>query len=106
MTIEHEGTCRVLRLRGELDTAVAEQFKGRTSRDALSVDVIDAADVSFISSTALAVLARCSEVSLAAGRRPVLRASSPALERILQLSGLQDDFLRPPATPSCAETPG
>ncbi|GAB3324639.1 hypothetical protein GCM10027451_49080 [Geodermatophilus aquaeductus] len=85
ITIEREGDHRVLCLRGELDTAVA---------------------VSFMSSTALAVLARCTEASLAAGRRPVLRASSPPVDRILQLSGLQDAFGRPPTRPGHAETRG
>jgi anti-anti-sigma factor len=106
ITIDREGDQRVLCLRGELDTAVAERFKDHQGRDPMIVDVIDAGAVSFISSTALALLVRCAEASLAAGRRPVLRASSPSVERILQLSGLSGTLARPPTTPGRAETPG
>jgi anti-anti-sigma factor len=105
ITIEDEGDRRVLLMRGELDTAVAVRFKDDQGRGSLLVDEIDAAAVSFISSTALAVLARCTEASLAAGRRPVLRASSPIAERILKLSGLQDALARPPTTSGRPETP-
>jgi anti-anti-sigma factor len=106
ISIEHEGDGRVLCLRGEVDTAVAERFKNHQGRDPLVVDAIDADAVSFISSTAIAVLVRCSEASLAAGRRPVLRASSPAVERILRISGLQRVIARPPTTPGPAQTLG
>ena len=106
ITLERQGDHRVLCLRGELDTAVAERFKTHQGREPMVIDVIDAAAVSFMSSTALAVLARCAEASLAVGRRPVLRASSPAVDRILQLSGLQDAFASPPTTPGRAETRG
>ena len=104
ITLERQGDHRVLCLRGELDTAVAERFKTHQGREPMVIDVIDAAAVSFMSSTALAVLARCAEASLAVGRRPVLLASSPAVDRILQLSGLQDAFASPPTTPGRAET--
>jgi anti-anti-sigma factor len=106
ITVEHEGDCRVLRLRGEVDTAVAERFKHDQGRGPIVVDAIDAAAVSFVSSTALAVLVRCAEASLTAGRRPVLRASSPALDHLLRIAGLQGTIARPPATPGGAETPG
>jgi anti-anti-sigma factor len=106
ITIEREGDCRVLCLRGEVDTAVAERFKDDQGRGPMVVDAIDAAAVSFVSSTALAVLVRCAEASLAAGRRPVLRASSPALDRLLRVTGLQGTIARPPTTPGRAETPG
>jgi anti-anti-sigma factor len=106
ITVEPEGDQRVLCLRGDLDTAVAEQFKDRRGREPVVVDVIDAGAVSFISSTALALLVRCTEASLAAGRRPVLRASSPAVERILRLSGMDGTLARPPTAAGRAEPPG
>lgn len=106
ISIEQEDDCRVLCLRGAVDTAVAERFKAHQGRNPMVVDAIDAAAVSFISSTALAVLVRCSEASLAAGRRPVLRASSPAVERILQISGLRGAIARLPTTPGRAGPPG
>jgi anti-anti-sigma factor len=106
ISIERQGDVRVLCMRGEVDTAVAQRFKDEQGRRPVVVDAIDAAAVSFVSSTALAVLVRCTEASLAAGRRPVLRASSPALDRLLRVTGLQATIARPPSTPGRAETPG
>ncbi|GAB3322105.1 hypothetical protein GCM10027451_44390 [Geodermatophilus aquaeductus] len=105
MTVRDEGDGPVLCLRGEVDTEVATRFKQRQGRTPLLVDAIDAAGVSFLSSTALSILARCVEAAFAVGRRPVLRASSPIVERMLQLSGLQDDFDRPPGTSGRSEPP-
>jgi len=104
--IEREGDGRVLRLRGELDTAVAERFRQHQGRKPIVVEAIDAGEVSFISSTALAVLVRCAESSLAAGRRPVLRASSHTVERILRLAGVESAFGRAHTVSDPAETPG
>ena len=106
ITIEREGDRRVLYLRGELDTAVAERFRRQQGREPLVVEVIDAGGVSFISSTALAVMVRCAEASLAAGRRPALRTSSHAVERILRLAGVEAAFGRAETAPGHAETPG
>jgi anti-anti-sigma factor len=106
ITVEHESDLLVLCLRGEVDTAVAERFKNDQGRRPTVVDAIDAAAVSFISSTAVAVMVRCAEASRADGRRLVLRASSPAVDRILQYTGLQGTFPRAPATPGSADPPG
>jgi anti-anti-sigma factor len=99
ISVEAEGDRRVLCLRGELDSAVAEEFKQSQGREPVVVDAIDAGTVSFICSTALAILLRCAETSLAAGRRPVLRAASPAVKRMLHLAGLEGAFQRPDASP-------
>ena len=106
ITVVHEGERRVLCLRGEVDTAVAERFKDAQGRRPIVVDAIDGAAVSFISSTALAILVRCAEASLAAGRPLVLHASSPAVDRILRYTGLHGSFPRPPVTPGSADPPG
>jgi anti-anti-sigma factor len=106
MTVEQEGDLLVLCLRGEVDTAVAERFREAQGRRPTVVDAIDAGAVSFISSTALAVLVRCAEASLAAGRRPALRASSPAVDRVLRYAGLHGTILRPPTTRGRADSPG
>ena len=100
ITVENEGSLRVLCLRGDVDSAVVARFREqlRASRPVV-LDAIDAAGVSFISSTGLAVMIRCVESSLAAGRRPVLRASSHPVDRLLQMSGMDDLFPRAPGTP-------
>ena len=47
ITVVHEGDRRVLCLRGEVDTAVAERFKEAQGRRPILLDAIDAATVSF-----------------------------------------------------------
>lgn len=86
---------RVLCLRGEVDTAVATWFTTSQGRERVVVDAIDAEGVTFVSSSALALMLRCVETSIAAGRRPVLRAASRQVERALQLAGIQSVFPRP-----------
>jgi anti-anti-sigma factor len=100
ITIEHEEAGRrVLCLRGDVDTAVATAFKGLQGRDPVVVDAVDAGDVSFISSSGLAVMLLAAEASRAAGRQPLLRAASYPVDRALRLAGMDDFFLRPGSTP-------
>jgi anti-anti-sigma factor len=96
VTIEREGPERqVLCLRGDVDTAVATWFTRSQGRDRAAVDAIDAGAVTFISSSGLALMLVCVEASLAAGRRPVLRAASHAVDRALRLAGIDRIFPRP-----------
>jgi anti-anti-sigma regulatory factor len=94
ITIDREGPRRVLCLRGELDSAVVEWFKARQGRVPMVVDAIDAGEVTFIGSTALALMLRCAEESRAGDRRPVLRASSAVVDRLLGLAGIEAVFAR------------
>jgi anti-anti-sigma factor len=95
ITIEHEGADRkVLCLSGDVDTEVATGFTRAQGRDRVAVDAIDAGAVSFVSSSGLALMLVCVEASLAAGRRPVLRAASRAVDRALQLAGIDSLFPR------------
>jgi anti-anti-sigma factor len=96
ISIEREGADRqVLCLRGDVDTAVATEFTRGQGRDRVAVDVIDAGAVSFISSSGLALMLVCVEASRAAGRSPVLRATSRVVDRALQLAGIDGVFARP-----------
>jgi anti-anti-sigma factor len=96
ITIESEGTDRrVLCLRGDVDTEVATRFTASRGRERVVVDAIDAAGVTFVSSSALALLLLCVEASLAAGRHPVLRSASHQVDRALQLAGIESVFPRP-----------
>ena len=100
ITIEREGADRwVLRLRGVVDTAVATRFASSQGRERVVVDGIDAGEVTFISSSGLALMLLCAEASLAAGRSPVLRAASHQIERALQLAGIDTVFPRPEPDP-------
>ena len=106
ITIEDEGGRRVLRLRGELDSAAVARFRELRGSEWGVVDAIDADGVSFISSTGLAVMILCMEASLEAGRRPVLRASSHAVDRLVRMFGMDDLFPRTHGAAQGAETRG
>jgi len=94
ITIEREGADRwVLCLRGDVDTEVATRFTSSQGRQRIVVDAIDAGGVTFISSSGLALMLICTEASVAAGRRPVLRAASQRVTRALQLAGIDSIFL-------------
>jgi anti-anti-sigma factor len=106
IAIEREGRdARVLRLRGDVDTAVATQFTSTQGRNRVPVDAIDAGDVFFICSSGLALLLLYTEASVAAGRRPVLRAASHQVERALRLAGIDDLFPRPDSDPETRPRP-
>ena len=96
ITIEAEAPeRRVLCLRGDVDTAVATRFANTQRRDKVVVDAIDDGAVTFISSSALALMVMCAEASITAGRHPVLRAASHQVDRALQLAGIDSLFPRP-----------
>lgn len=98
ITIEREEPDRrVLCLRGDVDTAVATQFVASRRRERVVVDAIDAEGVTFMSSSALALLVMAVEASIAAGRHPVLRAASHQVDRALRLAGIESVFTRPDA---------
>src|SRR3954449_9870128 len=95
ITVETEDGRRVLSLTGDIDSAVVARFRDTYGPAWPAVDSIDAGNVSFISSTGLAVMLRCSDAAVAAGReRPVLRAASHVTKRVLQLAGLDTALLR------------
>jgi anti-anti-sigma factor len=101
VTIEREGPDRyVLCMRGDVDTAVATQFTTSQRRERVVVDAIDAEGVTFMSSSALALMLTCLEASRAAGRHPVLRAASHQVDRALRLAGIESLFTRPEPDPT------
>ena len=99
VAVRDEGDQRVLFLRGDLDAAVVAAFEMAQRPQPVVVDAIDAADVTFISSRGVAVMVLAVEASLAAGRFPVLRASTPVVDRMLRMSGVDDLLRRPHDTP-------
>jgi anti-anti-sigma factor len=85
---------RVLRLRGDVDSAAVARFHDQQGRAPVVVDVIDAGEVSFVCSAAIAVMVLAAEASAGAGHRPVLRAASRPVDRVLTLSGMSGIFAR------------
>lgn len=104
VTIEHEaGGRRVLCLSGHVDSATVAEYEKRQGRFPVVVDAIDAGAVSFLSSAGLAVMVRCcAEAAATVGRRPVLRAASAPVNRLLHAAGIERYFPRPAAMPSGA----
>ena len=95
LAVEQEPTGgRVLRLQGDVDSAVVARFRDEQGREPVVVDAIDAGEVSFICSCALAVMVMAVEASAAAGRAPVLRSASHPVDRVLALSGMSSLFAR------------
>lgn len=95
ITIDPDGDDRwVLRLRGDVDTAVAARFTREQGRERVAVDAIDAGAVTFISSSGLALMVLTVEASTVAGRHPVLRAASRQVDQALRQAGIEGLFPR------------
>jgi anti-anti-sigma factor len=96
ITIHPDGDDRwVLRLQGDVDTAVATRFTTEHGRERVAVDAIDAGTVTFLSSSGLALMVRTVEASAVAGRHPVLRAASRQVNQALRQAGIEGLFPRP-----------
>ena len=83
----------VLVLTGEIDVAVVNAFEDEQGSEPVPVDAIDAGAVTYIASVGVALLLRWAAAGSAGG--PVLRRSSPRLDRILELTQLTEVFRRP-----------
>lgn len=88
---EVRGGRRTIALAGELDLANAATAK-RELRDALDADpsplVIDMGELEFIDSTGIALLVSLLGEPADAGRISFLPSSSPAVQRVLELTGV------------------
>jgi anti-anti-sigma regulatory factor len=81
----------VLCLAGEIDEAVTREFEAQHGRP-VPVHAIDAGAVTFISAHGLTLMAAWARASAAAGHPAVLRESTPWLDRVLQLAGLDREL--------------
>mgnify|MGYP002336302963 CR=1 FL=1 len=92
MRSERVGAEHLLAIRGDIDLANHEQVSSELAR-ALDSDaervVMDLSEVGFVDTTALTTLFRLVQ---AHGNRLVVRSPSPALRRVMQLSGLAPHF--------------
>jgi anti-anti-sigma factor len=93
----------VLRLVGDIDSAVVAEFEGRQGRRPVVVGAIDAGAVTFLGSAGLAVMVRYAEAAAGVGRLPVLRAASAPVDRLLRAAGLEDYFPRHRGTPPAGQ---
>jgi anti-sigma B factor antagonist len=93
----YHGTQATLTLLGEFDMTGTERFWSFLS-EALSADpktvTIDASGLEFIDSSGVMALVRARDATVEAGVGFHIRNSSPALQRIVELAGLEE--LLPP----------
>jgi anti-sigma B factor antagonist len=94
ISLEESGDRAVCRLAGELDALNAPRLRAllleqvEEDRDA----VIDLAGLQFIDSSGLGVLVGALKRYQAAGHRLSLRAPTPSLKRVLDMTGLAGAF--------------
>lgn len=92
--IDEEGDRCVCRLAGDLDAANASRLRAvlgerlDEGRDA----VVDLSGLGFVDSSGLGVLVGAMKRFETAGRRFTLRAPTPSLQRVLDLTGLSAAF--------------
>jgi anti-anti-sigma factor len=93
MRMHKAGDTLVVQASGELDMAEAEAFEVEL-REALvdeSVVLLDLSEVEFIDSTGIrALVLVCDEASSDGDKLRIKRSLSPAVERVLDLTGLAD----------------
>lgn len=82
----------VLHLTGEVDAAVVEEFERSISWTAPPVVAVDASAVTFMASSAVALLVRRTEGQRKAGRPPALRRPSRAARSVLWITGVDALF--------------
>jgi anti-anti-sigma factor len=85
-----------VRVAGELDAASAGQLEGAVSGEltAGAVVELDLGNVSFIDSSGLRTLLVVQQAVTDAGGSVVLVATTPAVDRLLELTGLTETFRR------------
>jgi anti-anti-sigma factor len=91
-----EGNARVL-VQGELDMATAPQLSSALAaleRTEAQTVVVDLHDVTFIDSTAISALCQASAALEARGAVLVLARTSPPVEAVLRIVGLDMEFVR------------
>jgi len=95
LTSERDGAVHSICLFGELDLATADAVQEELTRveatDADSI-VLDLSGLTFINSTGLRLLIGAAARSRAAGGRLSLLRGGPAVQRALQLTGLEDQL--------------
>lgn len=93
--VELDPQCRELRVEGELDLSVAAQLQERldaaVQRDLEVLVCLDQCD--FIDSTGIATILLAHKLMKGKGRRLVVCRPSPAVSRVLTLTGLDGDGL-------------
>jgi anti-anti-sigma factor len=94
ITVEQGADGPVLHLRGDVDAPVVQRWRAERPDDGAAIVAVDVAEVSFIDSTALALLAKWAQDRSRAGRPAVIRHVGRRFEQVLGVSGLDSMFVR------------
>ena len=90
------GRAVVVSLAGEFDLSVERLFAQAVTysvvQDGHSSVVLDLAEITFLDSSGIRALLLARRQALASGTRLSLRRPSPAVQRVLELTGIADAF--------------
>jgi len=87
ITMAWEGDAQVLRLVGDIDTDAVNAFEQSGGSDGRVISVVDLKEVTFLSSTGIALLIRQTQPARDKGDLPVLRGLTRPARRLLQITG-------------------
>lgn len=93
---DFDSQCRELRVEGELDLSVADQFQSRLDAAAgedVEVLLVRLDQCDFIDSTGIAAIVSAHKLMAAKGRRLLLCNPSGQVSRVLAVTGLSDNGL-------------
>jgi len=87
ITVAWEGDTQVMRLAGDIDTDAVIAFEQSGVSDGRVFRLVDLSEVTFLSSSGVALLIRHTQRAREGGSLPVLRGLTGSARRILQLAG-------------------
>lgn len=94
LSVDAEDGGSVLRMRGEVDAEVVDQFVAQLGRDLPVAHAIDAGDVSFLDSSSVALMLKFVRRAAQSDETVILRRASSRVERLLEVTGAEALFLR------------
>ena len=87
ITMGREGDSQVLRLVGDINTDAVNAFEQSGVSDGPVISVVDLTEVTFLSSTGIALLIPQTQPARDRGDLPVLRGLTHPARRLLQITG-------------------
>ncbi len=85
----HDGLC-VVRMSGELDLASSERLSALLAELSEATVVVDLSELTFIDSSGIAALVAAKDRLQSAGRDLVLTRPQPNVDRVLEMTGLEE----------------
>jgi anti-anti-sigma factor len=85
---QHDRVC-IVRMSGELDLASSDRLAALLAELSDATVVVDLADLTFIDSSGIAALVAAKDRLESAGRELVLTRPQPNVDRVLEMTGLE-----------------